>query len=404
MEVKSLTEIKNLRGKIALVRVDFNVPIKRWKVTDDWRIIKSLPTIGYLAEKGAKIVLITHLGRPDGKWKRAFSLKPVARHLQKVLGKKVILLKDKVGTLSLARKVEKIKNGGIAMLENIRFYSGEEENDLKFAKELAGLGDLLINDGFAVCHRAGASISGITKYLPSYAGILLQNEIEVLDGLLKKPKKPLVVLIGGAKIETKVGMIESFLKKADQILIGGAIASVFLVAKGYDTGAFQADEKSLEIAKKLLKNKKIILPVDVVVGNVKNPYSARVVRILGDKELADKNNSLVDIGPLTVNAYSNYIKKAQTIVWNGPMGMFEIKEYSHGTMALARLIAARSAGKVLGVIGGGETIEAVRKTKMERYVDWVSTGGGAMLEFLGGNKMPGIEPCIGSRHVAHFLS
>lgn len=392
MEVKSLTEIKSLKGKTVLVRVDFNVPVKRWKVTDDWRITKTLPTIGYLAEKGAKIVLIAHLGRPDGKWKWSLSMKPVAKHLQKVLGKKVLLLKDRVGSSSLRRKIEKIKNGGIVMLENIRFYQGEEKNDLKFAKELAGLGDIFVNDGFAVCHRDGASISGITKYLPSYAGILLQNEIEVLDGLLKKPKKPIVVLIGGAKIETKVGMIEGLIKKADQILIGGAIAGVFLAAKGYDVGAFKADEKSLEIAKKLLKNKKIILPVDAVVGNVKNPHNARVVQIGNNKELADKNNSLVDIGPLTVNAYSGYIKKAETLVWNGPMGLFEVKEYSHGTVALARLVAARSAGKVLGVIGGGETIEAVRKTKMERYIDWISTGGGAMLEFLGGNKMPGIEP------------
>lgn len=392
MEVKFLTEIKNLRGKTALVRVDFNVPIKRWKVTDDWRITKTLPTIGYLAEKGAKIVLIAHLGRPDGRWKWSLSLKPVASHLQKVLGRKVILLKDKIGKPSLARKIKRIKNGGIAMLENIRFYPGEEKNDLKFAKELANLGDLFVNDGFAVCHRDGASISGITKYLPSYAGILLQNEIEVLDGLLKKPKKPLVVLIGGAKIETKVGMIESFLKKADQILIGGAIASVFLAVKGYDVGLFKADEKSLKIAKKLLKNKKIILPVDAIAGNAKNPRSARVVRIEDDKKLADKDSTLVDIGPLTVNAYSNYIKKAETLVWNGPMGMFEVKDYSHGTVALARLVAARSAGKVLGVIGGGETIEAVRKTKMERYIDWISTGGGAMLSFLGGEDMPGIKP------------
>lgn len=394
MEVKSLTKIKNLRGKTALVRVDFNVPVKSRKVVDDWRIIKTLPTIGYLAEKGAKIVLIAHLGRPDGKWKWSLSLKPVARHLQKVLGRKVVLFKDRVGSLSLARKIENIKNGGIVMLENIRFYPGEEKNDPEFAKELADLGDLFINDGFAVCHRNGASISGITKYLPSYAGILLQNEIEVLDGLLKKPKKPLVVLIGGAKIETKVGMIESFLKKADQILIGGAIASVFLAAKGYDVGSLKTDDKSLGIAQKLLKNKKIILPVDAIAGNVKNSRGACVVRIEDEKKLAKKNNTIVDIGPLTVNAYSGYIKKAETLVWNGPMGMFEIKEYGHGTMALARLVAARSAGKVLGVIGGGETIEAVRKTKMERYIDWISTGGGAMLEFLGGEKMPGIEPLI----------
>lgn len=392
MEVKSLAEIKNLRGKTVLARVDFNVPIKRWKVLDDWRITKTLPTIGYLAEKGAKVVLMAHLGRPDGKWKWSLSLKPVAKHLQKVLGRKVLLLKDRVGSSSLKRKIERTKNGSIVILENIRFYQGEEKNDFKFAKELASLGDIFVNDGFAVCHRDGASISGIAKYLPSYAGILLQNEIEVLDGLLKKPKKPLVVLIGGAKIETKVGMIEGLIKKADQILIGGVIASVFLAAKGYDVGVSKVDEKSLEIAKRLLKNKKIILPVDMIAGNVKNPRNARVVEIGNDKKLADQNSSLVDIGPLTVNNYSSYIKKAQTIVWNGPMGMFEVKEYSHGTMALARLVAARSAGKVLGVIGGGETIEAVRKTKMERYIDWISTGGGAMLEFLGGKGMPGIEP------------
>ncbi|MEA3272815.1 MAG: phosphoglycerate kinase [Patescibacteria group bacterium] len=352
MKLKSLTAIRNLHCKRVLVRLDLNVPLRKKKVSDDWKIEKILPTLQYLIQKDAKVVIVSHLGRPNGKKKKKLSLQPVVNHLEKSLGKKVLFLKDKIGSKKLIKKISALNCGGVAVLENIRFYKEEEKNDKNFAKNIGELVDAYVNDAFAVSHRAHVSISAITKVLPSYAGLLLQEEIKNLDKILKNPARPFVVLLGGAKMSTKIPSIKDI--KADYILLGGAL-----------------DKESKSMAKKLLK--KVVFPSDDVVG---------------------KKGAILDIGPQTVLEYSKYIRKAQTIVWNGPMGYFEKKEFSHGTIALARLIASRSSGKVFGVVGGGETIEALKKTKMEQYVDWISTGGGAMLSFLSGEKLPGLCPLI----------
>lgn len=390
MTIRTIKNIKNLRCKRVLLRLDLNVPVEKKKVKDDWKIIKILPTLQYLISKDAKIVIVSHFGRPEGKSNRKLTLLPIAKYLEKILGKKVIFLKDKIGSKKLANKINALNCGGVSMLENIRFYSGEEKNDKNFAKKFDEIADVYVNDAFAVSHREHASVSAVTKILSSYAGFLLDEEIKVLDEVLKNPKKPLVILLGGAKASTKIPIIENFLEKADHILLGGALATTFLAAKGYNIGASLIDKESIPKIKKLLKSKKIILPQDVIVGKIKNGEPI-VLEIGKRKDLVDKKMSILDIGSKTTNEYADIIKEAQTIIWNGPMGYFEKENFSHGTISLARLIASRSSGKVFGVVGGGETIEALKKTKMEQYVDWVSTGGGAMLNFLAGNKLPGIE-------------
>jgi len=270
MKLKSLTAIRNLHCKRVLVRLDLNVPLKRGKVSDDWKLIKVLPTLQYLIGKDAKIVVVSHLGRPNGKKKRSLTLQPVVNHLEKLLGKKILFLKDKVGSKKLVKKTSGLSCGGIMVLENIRFYPEEKKNDKEFAKKLGELVDAYVNDAFAVSHRKHTSISAITKVLPSYAGLHLQEEIKVLSGVLKNPKKPLVVLLGGAKISTKIPIIENLLPRADNILLGSAIATTFLSTKGYEVGASLVDKESIGVVKKLLKSKKIILPQDLVVGKLKN--------------------------------------------------------------------------------------------------------------------------------------
>jgi phosphoglycerate kinase len=394
MKLKTLKEIKNLKGKKVLVRVDFNVPLKKSGakivVADDTRIRASLPTIKYLLEHGAKVILMSHLGDPGGKVKAALSLKPVGAALTKILKMKGSAPTDWVGKKGLG-KIDAMKTGEVMMLENLRFHPGEEKNDVKFAAGLASLADIFVNDAFSAAHRAHASIVGVPKFLPSYAGFLMEKEINVLSGLLTKPKRPFVALIGGAKISTKISVIENLLKKVNSLLLGGALVNNFLAAAGYGIGASVYEPKELKTAKKLLKNKKIILPADFVVGDFKGK-KAWVIEVPKRKTaLCKKPYAILDIGPETIKKYAGFIRKAETIVWNGPMGYFEIKKYSHGSVALGRLIAARSRGKVFGVVGGGETIEAVGKTGMAEYIDHISTGGGAMLEFLEGKVLPGIK-------------
>lgn len=395
MKLKSITEIRNLHCKRVLLRLDLNVPLKRGKVLDDWKIVKVLPTLQYLIDQGAKVVIISHLGRPEGKRKNSLSLKPVAKHLEKLTNEKITFLKDKIGSISLRRKISSAKCGSFAMLENIRFYKKELENSKEFAKKFKGFCDCFVNDAFASSHRNHTSVSAITKVLPSFAGLLLQEEIKNLEKVIKNPKKPFVVMLGGAKTSTKIPIIENLLPIADAILLGGGVANTFLASQGYKMNGSLVDEKYLDIAKKLSKNKKIYLPKDVIVGDKKRFNNASLKEINSEKEIiANKKIAVFDIGPRTIKEYSSMLRQARTIVWNGPMGIFEQQEFSHGTVSLGRLIASRSRGKVYGVAGGGETIEAIRLTKMEEYVDWVSTGGGAMLSFLGGEKLPGIIPLV----------
>lgn len=394
MKLRTIEEAKNLKGKRVLVRVDFNVPLKksgaRIVVADDTRIRAALPTIKYLLGQGAKVILMSHLGDPNGKVKKNLSLKPVGAVLGKLLLMRGTVPTDWEGKKGL-KKIDAMKTGEVMLLENLRFHPGEEKNDQKFAAGLASLADIYVNDAFAAAHRAHASIVGVPKFLPSYAGFLIKKEIMALSSLAIRPSKPFVALIGGAKISTKINVIENLLKKVNYLLLGGALVNNFLRAAGYGVGASIYEPKELKIARKFLKSKKIILPVDFIAGDFKGK-KAQVVSVPDKKTaLCKKTQALLDIGPETTKKYSGIIRKAQTLVWNGPMGMFEIPKYSHGTIAIGRLIAARSRGKVFGVVGGGETIEAVEKTKMSEYIDHISTGGGAMLEFLEGKTLPGIK-------------
>lgn len=393
IKIKSIKDVKNLSGKKVLLRTDFNVPINKGKVTEDFKIIASLPTIRFLVRYGAKVVIISHLGRPkftpkgSVKNKKEATLKPVALRLSKLLGVKVKFSDDCLGEKTRL-EIDRLKNGQVILLENIRFYKEEKKNNEVFAAKLAMNGDIYVNDAFGVSHRAQASVSAIKKYRKSYAGILLEKEIRSLNAVLE-PKKPLISVVGGAKISTKLPLIKKIQKKSLKILVGGALANNFFVINGLEIGKSLVDKESIKIVKKL-KSDKILLPIDVIVAEKGNMKKAKVKNIKG----VGKQDVILDIGPETIKLYSSFIKKAETIIWNGPMGKFEDKSFRSGTDAIAQVIAARSRGKAFGVVGGGETAAALKEIDMFDYVDWVSTGGGAMLSFLGGEKMPGIKGLI----------
>lgn len=389
MKLRTLKQLKNLKNKRILARVDFNVPVKinpsahaQGKVIDDSRIKASLPTIEYLLKKGAKVILVSHLGRPKGVDK-GLSLKVIAKRLEEILNQEVIFTE-----LTKFAKLAKLPK--LTLLENIRFFSGEEKNDPKFAEELASLADIFVLDGFAVAHRDSASVSGVAKFLPAYAGLLLEKEIVGLSKVMEKPKKPLVVVLGGAKVETKAPVLKNLLPKADYILIGGGIFNTYLKAQDYKVGGSLVDDKYLQETLKYCNKMKVIKPVDVVVGD-KNGKNFKTMKINSKFKIQNSKLSIYDIGPETIRLYAEYIKKAQTLVWNGAMGYFEQRPYHHGTLAIARLVASRAKGKAFGVIGGGETLQAMEMVKMSEFVDLVSTGGGAMLEFLSGKKLPGLK-------------
>lgn len=387
MKLSSIEKVKSLKNKKVLVRVDFNVPMEEGKVKDDYRIKAALPTINYLQSVGAKIILIAHLGEPGAKVVPSLSLKPVAKRLSQIIKKPVLFVPETVG-YKADEAVAKMLSGDIVFLENLRFNSGELEDDLKFAKRLAAYGDIYVNEAFSVCHRKQASVSAIKKVLPTYYGLQLVSEVTNLDKILK-PKKPLIVIMGGAKISTKAPIISQIYDSADKILLGGGLANNFFKHLRLEIGKSLADADSEVYVKKFFKNQKmankIVLPIDAVVcGKNKRPK----VKTLDE---VNKSDAILDIGPDTISLFSSYIKTAQTIVWNGPLGKFEEASYKHGTLAIATAVAARSTGKAFGLVGGGETVEALKQTKMEEYVDFVSTAGGAMLAYLGGNKMPGLK-------------
>jgi phosphoglycerate kinase len=389
MAINSLKKIKNFNNKVVFLRVDFNEPLKNGKILEDHKIKAGLESIKFLTAAGARLIVATHLGEPI-KPAVAFSAKPLAMRLRTLLKAPVKFLPQVIGP-AVNAAVKKMKPGEIIFLENLRFQPGEYSNDSKFAKELAMGVDVYVNDAFAVGHRAQASVSAIKKYLPSYTGLLLEKEIGALQKILK-PKKPLVIIIGGAKIKTKAPLISKLYPAASQILLGGALANNFFKFQGYEIGKSLVDDDSAASVKKFFKNKKlaakIILPVDVVVKTKKG--EARVKK----PQTVAKDDKILDIGPASISLYAKYIKKAQTLVWNGPMGKFEEPSFKYGTLAVARLIASRASGRAYGVIGGGETVAALKLTKMEEYVDWISTAGGAMLTYLGGGKMPGLDKIV----------
>jgi phosphoglycerate kinase len=385
MKLKTIKQIKNLKNKRVLLRVDFNVPLKNGKIIDDSRIKSSFPTIEYLIKKGAKVILVSHLGRPVGVDKK-LSLEPVAQKLAELI-KKEVFFTDLVN-LSAVTKLPKL-----TLLENIRFYKDEAEDKNNFSKKLAELADIFVLDGFAVAHRDSGSVTGLVKHLPAFAGLLLEKEIMGLNKVIINPKKPFVVVLGGVKIETKVPVLKALLPKADYVLIGGGIFNTYLKASGYNVGGSLVDRDYFAETLKYCNKMKVIKPVDVVVGTV-DGKNFKVMKIDHKFKIADKKYGILDIGPETVRLYAEYIKKARTLIWNGAVGYFEQKPYHHGTLSVARLVASRARGKAYGVIGGGETLQAMEMVKMTEYVDLVSTGGGAMLEFLAGNKLPGLKKLV----------
>ncbi len=390
MKIKSIKQLKNLKGQKVLVRVDFNVPLtKDRKVgkSEDYRIVKTIPTIEFLVKKGAKVILMAHLGRPDGKIIEDLRLGPVARRLSQLLKKKVLKSREILGA-ETDKLIAGMKNGDVLLLENVRFDAREEKADKSFAKQLAGLADIFVNDGFAVSHRDQASVSTVQNYLPSYAGLLLEQEIFNLDKVLRKPKKPLTVIIGGAKISTKMKVIRNFLPVAKHILLGGALANTVLEVMGVSVGKSLVEPKMFAEVKKIkLTDNQMIVPVD---GVMAANYESKTGRLGALGKIKD-SEVILDIGPDTIKLYENIIAKSKMVVWNGPMGLIETPAFAKGTMAMIKFLAK---GKGETIVGGGETVQMIRKMNLEKKFDFISTGGGAMLEFLEGKKLPGIIKLI----------
>jgi 3-phosphoglycerate kinase len=385
MPIKSILNATALKGKRVLWRVDFNVPMKSGEILDEYKIIQHLPSLRYMLEMDCSVIIVTHLGRPEpGIFDHNYSVEPLAKRLGELLNKKIKILKD-IDSFEAGSVAANLESGDVAMLENIRFFKGEEENSHKIARSLSKLADVYVNDAFGVNHRAHASLDAIQDILPSYAGLLLTDEINNLSRGLD-PQKPMIAIVGGVKLETKVPLLKVLQKKAEKVLIGGALANNFIAAHGFEVGKSITDQVSIEIAGKM-KGSNLMLPIDVVVSTSKQGGHA----LVKDVRKIAKEDYIFDIGPETIKLYSSFIKNANTLLWNGPMGFFELKDFRHGTMAIARLVASRSKGKAYGIVGGGETVEALKLTKMFEDVDWVSTGGGAMLTYLGGEKMPGLQ-------------
>lgn len=381
--MRSLKEA-DVKGKRVLVRIDFNVPLKNGKVGDDKRIRAALPTIEFLRKKRAKVILASHLGRPDGKVVEGLRMLPVAERLSKLLKYPVHCSTDCIGA-EVEDQVRGLHDGDVLMLENLRFYPEEEANDRMFAQKLAGFADFYVNDAFGTCHRAHASVAAITEFLPAAAGFLLEKEVKMLSSLLKNPKHPFVAIMGGAKVSDKIGVIDNLLKKVDAILIGGAMMFTFYKALGWEIGKSKFEANKLNLAKALLKKgkKKIFLPTDVIVAKATDSKNAKIF----PAHKLPKSMLGLDIGPETQEIYAEIIREAKTVFWNGPMGMFENKTFAKGTYAIAK---AMSNCKGMTVVGGGDSVAAVEQLKLGSKFSHVSTGGGASLEFLEGKKLPGI--------------
>ncbi len=380
----------NLTGKRVLVRIDGNVPIVNGKALDGphGRIARSAVGINWLLQRGARVIVMAHLGRPKGRRVSAYSVAPIAKRLTSLLGTKVKLARSVVGP-DVKKMVARLGDGDVMMIENVRFDGREKENDPSFAQDLASLADLYVNDAFAVCHRAHASIDAITNELPSYAGLLLAGEISVLSRLEAKAKDPFVLTLGGLKMSTKIPIIEHFAGRVDQVLIGGALATAFFVAQGLEVGKSVYEAAGVEAAKKILSkfSSKVFLPVDVVVVRaMRKDAKQRIVSV----DQVQSSERIVDIGPMTVMSYINHINEAKTIVWNGPLGYCEIPSFCEGTRALATAIAERTA-RATTIVGGGDTMPAIEALGLADQYTLFSTGGGALLQFLSGEKLPGIE-------------
>jgi phosphoglycerate kinase len=384
---KSVRDI-DVAGKKVFVRVDFNVPLENGKITDDTRIRETLPTIQYLIDKGAKVILASHLGRPNGQVVEELRLTPVAARLSEILGKPVAKANESMGE-AVKSKVAQLKNGDVLLLENVRFYPGEEKNDAELAKAFAELADLYVNDAFGAAHRAHASTEGIAHHLPAVSGLLMEKELTVLGKALTKPDRPFTAIVGGAKVKDKIAVIENLIELADNIIIGGGLSYTFLKAQGKEIGKSLVDNSKIDLAKSFLdkakaKGVQFLLPIDIIVAD---DFSETA-----NKKSVDINSIPVDwegldIGPKTRELYAKVVKESKLVVWNGPMGVFELNAFAEGTKAVA-VACAETEGYT--IIGGGDSAAAVEKFHLAERMDHMSTGGGASLEFMEGKALPGV--------------
>jgi phosphoglycerate kinase len=378
-----------IKGKRIFIRVDFNVPLdENLKITDDRRIRSALATINFAIDEGAKVILASHLGRPKGKVSQRTSLAPIAKRLQRLLDKEVIFADDCIGP-QVENFVSKMKNGDVLLLENLRFHPEEEKNDEEFAKALSRLADFYVNDAFGAAHRAHASIVGITRFIPAAAGFLLKREIEYLKGAVTNPVRPFVAILGGAKVSGKIGVLENLIDKVDKVIVGGGMAFTFLKAMGYEIGNSLVETEMLDFANRirenLIKNAvKFYLPVDCVIAQSMEPGVE--TKLVTTQEIP-KGWLALDIGPASVKLFSEAIQDAKTVIWNGPMGVFELDAFSRGTLAIAHSVADAYA---LTIVGGGDTDLAVHKAGVSDSISFISTGGGASLQLLEGKELPGI--------------
>jgi len=389
MNKKTIEDV-DVKGKKVIVRVDFNVPLEEnRKITDDKRIVGALPTIKYLVDQGAKTILVSHLGRPKEGFEEKYSMAPTAVRLGELLGKEVIMAKDVIGPDAKA-KAAALNEGEVLMLENVRFHKEETKNDPAFAKELASMAEIYVNDAFGTAHRAHASTAGLADYLPAVCGYLIQKEIDFMGKALSNPERPFVAILGGAKVSDKIGVIENLIDKVDTLIIGGGMAYTFFKAKGYSIGTSLCEDDKVELAKSLMdkaesKGVKLLLPVDNVVGKEFSNDTER--QTVSSNQIPDGWMGM-DIGEETVKLYSEAIKNAKTVVWNGPMGVFEFSNFANGTKEVARAVADSGA---ISIIGGGDSAAAVEQLGFADKITHISTGGGASLEFLEGKVLPGID-------------
>ncbi len=394
MAKKTVADIPaaSLTGKKVFVRCDFNVPLdEKQNITSDKRIKASLPTIKYLIEKGAKVILASHLGRPKGEVKKEFSLAPVQKSLSQLLGKEVKMTSDCIGP-EVQKAVAELKDGDVLLLENLRFHKEEEKNDPAFAKQLASLADIFVQDAFGTVHRAHASTEGIAHDLPAYAGFLVEKELKFLGDALTSPKKPFIAIIGGAKISGKLEVLKNLLDKVDTLIVGGGMAYTFFKARGIQVGTSIVEDELMGEAKEILKaaidkNVPLLLPIDHVVAD---KFDANANTQVVPRTTIPEGWQGMDIGPETVLKFSNAIKDAKTIVWNGPMGVFEFDKFAVGTIGIAKAVAEATKNGAISIIGGGDSASAVKKAGVADQMTHISTGGGASLEFLEGKPLPGV--------------
>ncbi len=393
MELKTLNDLNDIAGKVVLVRADLNVPLQDGKITDTTRIDRFLPTLTALMEKGAKVAILSHLGRPKGERKPEFSLKPVYEYLADKID--IAWADDCIGDVA-KDAIDAMENGQAVLLENVRFYA-DEKNDPEFSKQLADLGDIYVNDGFSVSHRAHASTEGITCFLPSYAGLSLQQEVEALASTLETPEKPVVAIVGGAKISTKITVLSNLLLKVNVLIIGGAMANTFLYAQGYEMGKSLCEPDMKETALNILEkaeeyNVKIVLPTDLVVAK---EFAANAANEVVPVDAVPADSMALDFGPDTAAFISQVLEVSKTVIWNGPFGAFEIEPFDACTNAVAQKVAALTVdGKIVSVAGGGDTVSALNNAGVSEDFTYISTAGGAFLEWMEGKELPAILPLV----------